>query len=178
MLYYLNMNNTKLAYLLVIVILALVAVLGIGYFGNTRNNHEIFSVRPLAPSVVSTGTISCPGIRMTYPLATTSPATVTFPLTLSGIVHPTGTKPGEWIVFEGEAGVLRMIDHYGKELIPYPILLDLDDDWMNLDPKPFSVTIPTLIAYPANGIIDVVLTDNDASGENTHECSGNLNLAS
>ncbi len=166
------MNNTKLAYLLVVVILALVAVLGLGYFGVPENNDDILSDRPTLTIPPTENTIfSCPGIRLSYPAQpTTTPPTVTFPLTLTGVIHPEGTKPGEWIVFEGEAGVLRMIDHYGKELIPYPILLDLDGDWMNLDPKPFSVTFPALVADPADGIIDILITDNDASGENTHEC--------
>lgn len=108
----------------------------------------------------------CPGFIVTSPSAGD---VVTFPLTISGTVHPT-SHPGQWIVFEGEAGVVVAKD-VNSTVISGPGIMSLNVEWMNSNPKPFSVTIPALTSVPSTNAINLVFTDNNASDEGTsHTC--------
>jgi len=110
----------------------------------------------------------CPGFAVTSPAAGTA---VTFPLTVTGTVHP-ASNPGPWIVFEGESGSVRVQDTNGgvrSEIIP----LSLNVPWMNSDPKPFSVTIPALTSIPYTNNVMLVFKDNNVAGPGegqTHQC--------
>ncbi len=137
---------------------------------------------------------TCPGILITnppiasYEIVGPNPEdiaipdalvpTVTFPLTVSGIIHPVGTRAGDWAVFEGVAGSVSFASYENNEvLLGTPIPIVLTGEWMNMDPKPFSVTIPEL---PSSRIysnqINLIITDSDASGENSHQCNVLLNI--
>ncbi len=120
-------------------------------------------------------TAACPGIQITSPI---SGSQVSFPLTISGIIHPTGTvfPPNPWIVFEGEAGTVTVNNAAGTVISPMK-LLTLSVDWMNTDPKPFSVTIPNLSQVPNNPNITLNFVDNQQQdGAPSHTCSVPVHL--
>ncbi len=110
----------------------------------------------------------CPGFIVDSPAAGDS---VTFPLTITGTIHP-ASNPGPWVVFEGEAGTVRVMDTNGGVRSDVAIL-SLDVPWMNSDPKPFSVTIPELTSTPYTNNVALVFRDNNVAGPDegqTHQC--------
>jgi len=114
----------------------------------------------------------CPGFIVSSPVAGD---TVTFPLTISGTIHPT-SNPGPWIVFEGEAGTVVVKDANNTPQSDTKIMT-LSVDWMNSNPKPFSVTIPTLTGTPNSNELDIIFTDNNPSGDgNYHTCTLGVTL--
>ncbi len=120
-------------------------------------------------------TAACTGIQITSPAAGSQ---VAFPLTISGIIHPTGTvfPPNPWIVFEGEAGTVIVKNSTGTAISPLKILT-LNVDWMNTTPKPFSVTIPSISQVPSNSNLILYFEDNNPSGDgNYHTCSVPVHL--
>ncbi len=120
-------------------------------------------------------TAACTGIQITSPAAGSQ---VSFPLTISGIIHPTGTvfPPNPWIVFEGEAGTVSVLNAGGTPISPMKILT-LNVDWMNTTPKPFSVTIPSLSQVPSNPNITLNFADNQQQdGAPSHTCSVPVHL--
>lgn len=109
---------------------------------------------------------ACQGIEIASPAANSQ---VTFPLTITGTVHPTGNS-GPWTVFEANAGSVVVKDSNGAvKSVPKPLSLYVE--WMNSDPKPFSVTIPALTGTPATNTLTLFFSDDDPSGENPHFCS-------
>lgn len=102
--------------------------------------------------------LSCPGIAVLVPAAH---ATVTFPLSVSGIIHPIGNT-GPWSVFEGQAGSVSVISLSGSELIaPIPIILSVD--WMNTNPKPFTISVPSLSSNPSEPTVFLKFQDDNAA---------------
>lgn len=113
----------------------------------------------LVPTLPIGSTIlSCPGIAALAPAANT---TVTLPLSVSGIIHPT-ENPGSWSVFEGQAGTVSIVSLSGDELaMPVPITLSVD--WMNTNPKPFTATIPSLASTPSENLVFLKFRDDNAA---------------
>ena len=131
--------------------------------------NAIFAGKP--PVVMA----ACNGIQITSPAAGSQ---VSFPLTITGIIHPVGTvfPPNPWIVFEAEAGTV-VVKNAAGTAISTPKLLTLTVDWMNTDPKPFSVTIPSLSQVPSNPNLTLYFQDNNPSGDgNYHTCSVAVHL--
>lgn len=104
----------------------------------------------------SNNQFSCPGISIASPQSNTQ---VTFPLTVQGVIHPT-SHPGPWVTFEGEAGHVIVKDGNGN-VKSNPVILNLNVPWMNLDPKPFSVIIPSLTSSPYDQNIWLHFSDNN-----------------
>jgi hypothetical protein len=120
-------------------------------------------------NTVKTEQISCNGIEIISPIAEN---TVTFPLAVSGIIHPAGNigTPYPWGVFEAEAGTVVIKDEDGTVLSD-TALISLTVDWMNTDPKPFSVVFPALTGTPDNDMVWIHFGDNNAKdGVPTHTC--------
>lgn len=118
---------------------------------------------------------ACNGIQITSPAAGSQ---VSFPLTITGIVHPVGTvfPPNPWIVFEGEAGSVVIKNSMGTVISPMK-LLTLNVEWMNTDPKPFSVTIPSISQIPSNPNLTLYFVDNQQQdGAPSHTCSVQVHL--
>jgi hypothetical protein len=116
--------------------------------------------------------LACAGIEISSPLAS---STVSFPLSVSGTIHPIA-YPGTWIVFEGEAGTVVVVDSAGNT-ISDPVIMSLDVDWMNTDPKPFSLSIPSLTIIPSDSNITLHFTDNNPSGDGQFRiCDVSVNL--
>ncbi len=142
------------------IFLLLIAVLGI-VLVVLYSKKEV-----VAPLQVEQHTVACSGIEIISPIASSA---VFFPLSVSGTIHPIA-HPGTWIVFEGEAGSVVVLDSNGNA-VSDPAILSLEGEWMNTDPKPLSVVIPALTSIPSDPSITLHFTDNDPSGEgNYHTC--------
>jgi len=116
----------------------------------------------------------CPGFTVDSPVAG---ELVTFPLTITGTIHST-SNPGPWIIFEGEAGSVRIQDTNGG-IRSDIVLLSLNVPWMNSNPKPFSVIIPALTSTPYTNNVNLVFKDNNVAGPNegqTHQCVLSINV--
>lgn len=117
-------------------------------------------------------TATCSGILISSPVAGSQ---VSFPLTISGTIHPL-SNPGPWVVFEGEAGSVTVNNASGTVISPMK-LLTLNVDWMNSNPKPFSVTIPSLSQVPSNPNITLNFVDNQQQDDApSHTCSVQVHL--
>lgn len=124
---------------------------------------------------IKTETISCNGIEVTAPAPG---STVTFPLTIFGTIHPMGNigTPRPWGVFEAEAGTV-VVKNQDGEVISSPVLMSLTGDWMNTDPKPFSVIVPALTTIPDDSSVSIYFGDNNAEdGISRHTCEIPVNL--
>ncbi len=147
--------------------IALIIILGI--FWIRFSSVQAPTVDPVVPPPSDTTpppTVACQGIQINTPIAG---AQVTFPLTITGTVHPTGNS-SPWIVFEANAGNVVVKDSTGATKST-PKALPISGDWMNSNPKPFSVTIPVLTGTPATNALTLLFSDDDPSGENPHYCS-------
>ena len=89
--------------------------------------------------------------------------TVTFPLTVTGIVHPLGIDSDPWAVFEGEAGTVIVQDTATGADISNQAILSLTGPWMHSDPKPFSIMIPELTSAPTTENIKLFFRDGQAA---------------
>lgn len=138
---YMQSRNT---HIFIVILLALIVGFGIARLTQQRS-------APVAPAPITQtpleipnnatqlSQVSCPGFTVSSPLSNQQ---VSFPLTITGTVHPMN-NPGPWAVFEGQAGTVWITDMQGNPLSTQkPISLTVD--WMNTNPKPFSVTIPAL----------------------------------
>ncbi len=126
-------------------------------------------------SVAGNSEFSCPGIAITSPQPN---AQVTFPLTVSGIIHPSGTtfSPNPWIVFEGEAGAV-VVKNASGVVIGTPTILSLSGEWMNTSPKPFSVVISSAPQVSNSQNLTLEFTDNQQSDEGmSHSCVMSVQL--
>lgn len=131
--------------------------------------NAIFAKKP--PVVTS----ACTGIQIISPIAGSQ---VSFPLTISGIVHPSGTvfPPNPWIVFEANAGSI-VVKNAISTTISTPKPISLSGEWMNTNPKPFSVTIPSISQVPSNPNLTLYFVDDNAAGDgNYHTCSVQVHL--
>jgi hypothetical protein len=104
----------------------------------------------------SSGQLSCSGISITSPQSNTQ---VTFPLTVQGVIHPVA-NPGPWGVFEGEAGHVVVKDGNGN-VQSNTAIITLSGEWMNTNPKPFSVSIPSLTGSPYSSEVFLHFSDNN-----------------
>ncbi len=143
---------------IIILCVGLVVIFGIFWIKKTAVNAPIVS-----DDVV---VVACQGIEIASPAANSQ---VTFPLTITGTVHPAGNS-GPWTVFEANAGSVVVKDSTGA-IKSTPKALPIYVDWMNSNPKPFSVTIPALTGTPATNALTLFFSDDDPSGENPHYCS-------
>lgn len=119
-------------------------------------------------SLAGIGTGQCKAFVTTSPGAGSK---VSFPLRVTGIVHPK-YNTGRWTVFEANAGSVVVKDAAGNALTS-AVPLSLSGEWMNTDPKPFSVTIPALTANVAKDmLVDIVFTDDNPAGDEgtQHTC--------
>jgi hypothetical protein len=118
---------------------------------------------------------TCPGIFVATPVAGEE---VVFPLQVSGTIHPEGTQPGQWIVYNGgEAGGASVLDQNGN-VVSERVSIDTEE-WTNLDPKPFSFEIPELTAQPYSTNITLRLRDNNQASPSeleTSPCNISLDL--
>lgn len=149
--------------------ICVVLIIILGIFWIRSSSVQAPTIDPIIPPPSDTTpppTIACQGIQINTPIAG---AQVTFPLTITGIVHPTGNS-GPWIVFEANAGSVVVKDSTGA-IKSTPKALPIYVDWMNSNPKPFSVTIPALTGTPATNNLTLFFNDDDPSGENPHYCS-------
>lgn len=176
-------HNTIVA--IVIIILAIIVILAFGgVFGKkgakapatdtTQGTGTTDGTSNGSGSTTGTGSTggtyaaeTCPGIKITAP---TSGKKVTFPLTVTGVVHPVASNASQWVVFEGEAGTVSIRGNNVDELIATPVIVKLEEEWMNTSPKQFSVTIPSLINPKYSNKATLVFQDADASGQNQHAC--------
>jgi len=162
-----------------ILIILVLAIIGVGAYSLGKKT----TVVPLKPNVVLTDGSSspllsnaneqgqCPGITITSPSVGDA---VTFPLTITGTIHPT-ENPGTWIVFEGQAGTVAVQD--GSETLSTPAIMTISGEWMNSNQKPFTATIPTLTRTPVGSWGLLMFTDENPSGDgNYHTCSLNVTL--
>ncbi|MBP6925911.1 MAG: hypothetical protein KBC22_02560 [Candidatus Pacebacteria bacterium] len=171
----------------IIATIFIIALIAVGSYMLVREktptpviNENSSMTEETLPYVASDGTVTasdgqCPGFIITSP---TVGEIVTFPLTITGTIHP-ASNPGPWIVFEGEAGTVRAYDMNGNVLSGLG-LLSLDVPWMNTDPKPFTITIPELISAPYTSQINLVFQDNNPAGPDegqTHTCNLGLHVA-
>lgn len=119
--------------------------IGQGQSGISSNNN-----------ILSGGQFSCPGISISSPLSNTQ---IAFPLTVQGVIHPVA-NPGPWGVFEGEAGHVVVKDGNGN-IKSNAVILALSGEWMNTNPKPFSVIIPSLTESPYSSEVFLHFSDNN-----------------
>jgi len=127
------------------------------------DNKKVDTVNP-------TTVDQCPGIKITSPISNSQ---IKMPLVITGIIHPK-SNPKDWTVFEGNAGtvVVKYANGVAKSL---PQIINLKVDWMNGDPKPFTVTIPSLTKGGSANEDDPIslsfIDDNVAFPEGTtHTC--------
>ena len=178
-------HNTIVA--IVIIILAIIVILAFGgVFGKKGNPSPAGDNQGEASNTVGSQNSSsggsqssngssgglysaetCPGIKITSP---TSGKKVTFPLTVTGIVHPVAANASQWVVFEGEAGTVSIRGNNVDELVASPVIIRLQEDWMNTNPKSFTATIPSRINPKYSNKATLVFQDADASGQNQHAC--------
>jgi hypothetical protein len=147
-----------------VVILGIIAVLAFGrLFGKYGSLKKTESPQVAKEDVKET----CPGILVSVPRAGSK---IGFPFGVSGVIHPVREHSSGWVVFEGQAGYVVVRDGEGNilsDLVP----LKLTVDWMNIDPKPFSVTIPQLHSEPVGSKVELQFIDDNPSGENIHTCT-------
>jgi|GEM_PF-3379627 len=119
---------------------------------------------------------SCLGLAITAP---TTLENLSFPLEVSGFIHPTSNAQ-DWTVFEGEAGHVVVKDMQDI-LLAGPVIMSLSIDWMNADPKPFSIMIPSLSVIPSDMNAQLIFADNNPAGPDegqSHECMLPITIAS
>jgi hypothetical protein len=119
---------------------------------------------------------ACLGLAIAQP---TTLENIQFPLTISGFIHPT-SNPQDWTVFEAEAGHVTVKDMQGVVLAG-PVMMSLSVDWMNTNPKPFSLVVPALSFIPTDMNAQLIFTDNNPAGPDegqSHECMLPITVAS
>ncbi len=119
---------------------------------------------------------ACLGLAIAQP---TTLENLSFPLEVSGFIHPT-SNPQDWTVFEGEAGHVVIKDTQDN-ILAGPVIMTLSVDWMNGDPKPFSLVVPALSSIPAGMNAQLIFTDNNPAGPDegqSHTCMLPITVAS
>ncbi len=154
------MKNTIITIIVLAIIIVLVALVI-----PKQTNAPVTQNQQQQPAQITYAGI-CPGFIVTSPAAG---STIAFPLTMNATVHPAGSPAGSWGVFEGQAGSVTIKDTQGN-VLSQTIPLTLTQDWMTADPISFSVTVPSIAPQPAGSTIYVEFNDDDASGENPHQC--------
>ena len=95
-------------------------------------------------------------------LIITSPVpnqTVSFPLTIEGILQQGLIGGCYWGVFEGEGGHVGIIDQSGQAVSDTFIIQVTN--WMTTAPQPIMITIPQLTSTPVSNQLTLVFSDND-----------------
>lgn len=126
-----------------------------------------------APTGTNTDTESVVSLPATNPcgLTITSPlpsSTVDQTFTLSGTIDMSQDLACRWIVFEGNAGSIQMIDpETGSAIVPIQPFAPLPMDWMEtaLAGGTIPFAIPLSLPSSYTGPVTILLTEEDPSGE-------------
>lgn len=120
----------------------------------SKDMPSSFVIGELIDSTLET---SCDGITISSP---TPNSVVTFPLTLAGTIHPDGPEdPGHWVVFEANGGPVKIVDDNNQVLAQS--FISLQGDWMNTDPKPFTLTMNALDQQPGTPEGKIIFTEDN-----------------
>ena len=160
-------HNTPRCVLFVLVGLsALVLVIAMVLPGHVRApaspatdtvSNEMPSSLVIGELINATSETACDGITITSPAPN---ALVTFPLTLGGTIHPNGPEdPGHWVVFEANGGPVKIVDDNNAVLAQS--FISLSGDWMNVNPKPFTLTINSLAQMPGTQNGKIIFTEDN-----------------
>lgn len=122
------------------------------------------SVSPETPSAAIVPAQDQCGLTVASPLPLAMVGTT---FTVEGTLSMATTQPCRWIVFEGQAGRIEVINPTTGTLVVPPIPLAVAGDWMEIamEGGTLSFAVPVTLPSEYTGPANIVLIEDDPSGE-------------